>query len=240
MNTKKNLITAFTEMAPLYEEKVDGELQRFMGWSYEEFIHILLDHACVLEHDKVLDIATGTSLIPRTMVERGKQNGQIVGLDLTPAMLVKAKSITTATPKLQHIELTCGSALELPFRTSYFDVVTCGLASHHMHVRTFVDELFRVLRPGGTITVADVSAPAFWSKPLVVPIIRVAALVYFLPTEGFARALAEASALSNIYTATVWREVLAKAGFTSIQITVLSKTHFWSPIPLILQATKPK
>jgi hypothetical protein len=109
-----------------------------------------------------------------------------------------------------------------------------------MHVRTFVDELLRVLRPGGTITIADVSAPDFWSTPLVVPFIRVAALIYFLPTEGFARALAEAASLSNIYTASGWRDVLAEAGFTSIQITILSRSHYWSPIPLILQATKPK
>ena len=48
------IIDAFSEIAPRYEEVVDGELRRFWGWSYARFVDRLLELACVNPQDTVL------------------------------------------------------------------------------------------------------------------------------------------------------------------------------------------
>jgi demethylmenaquinone methyltransferase/2-methoxy-6-polyprenyl-1,4-benzoquinol methylase len=223
-------------MAPRYEQKVDSEIQRFWGWSYVEFIKQLLDLTSFSPADRILDLATGTSVIPRELVRRGKTFGQIVGLDLTPAMLLQGKDLIGNQDQQMPIHLTCGSAVKLPLCSGHFDVVTCGLASHHMDVPLFLGEVKRVLKPGGKLTVADVSASPAWRILFVVSLIRMAAFLYFLPKEGFSRALAEAESLSHIYTAEEWQLALSQAGFTYIQVNRLPTNHFWSPVPLIIQA----
>jgi ubiquinone/menaquinone biosynthesis C-methylase UbiE len=105
-----------------------------------------------------------------------------------------------------------------------------------MNVPVFLAEVKRVLKPGGRLTLADVSASPAWRILFVVSLIRMAAFLYFLPKEGLSRALAEAESLSHIYTAEEWHEALSQAGFVDIQVTRLPTNHFWSPVPLILQA----
>ncbi|MDD5369363.1 MAG: methyltransferase domain-containing protein [Anaerolineaceae bacterium] len=237
MHLKDTIVHAFTEMAPHYEQKVDGELQRFWGWSYSGFVNKLLDLTPFSPEDLILDIATGTCVIPRELIRRGKTSGQIVGLDLTPGMLLRGKHLIGNPDHSLPIRLTCGSAIELPLCNQHFDVVTCGLASHHMDVSHFLAEVKRVLKPGGSLTVADVGASRVWRNMFVVSLIRIAAFIYFLPVEGISRAFAEAESLSHIYTAEEWQAALLKAGFTEIHITRLPTNHFWSPVPLILHAT---
>ena len=48
----------------------------------------------------------------------------------------------------------------LPFPDCHFDLVTCRIAAHHFAgVPTFVAEVWRVLRKGGTLALVDNVAP---------------------------------------------------------------------------------
>jgi len=69
-------------------------------------------------------------------------------------------------------------------------------------------------------------------------LIRAATFLYFLPQQGFARARAEAAALSNVYTGKEWEQGLIKAGFSDITIRTLPTRYSWLPSPLIIQAKK--
>src|SRR5512146_137953 len=91
MNDKRFIVNAFSEIATRYEQVVDGELQRFWGWSYDGFIDNLLRCTPLRENDRVLDVASGTAVIPLKLEVAGKKQGQIIGLDLTYAMLQKGK-----------------------------------------------------------------------------------------------------------------------------------------------------
>lgn len=91
MKEQENVIEAFTELAPRYERVVDGELNRFWGWSYTEFVDRLIESTPIADGDTILDLATGTSVIPRRLVERVKKDLRIVGLDITARMLKRGK-----------------------------------------------------------------------------------------------------------------------------------------------------
>jgi len=239
MATKKTIVQAFTEMAPEYEQKVDGELHKFWGWSYAGFVDNLIQITPLRPGDRILDVATGTSVIPRELQYRGKSEGSIVGLDITLAMLNSGKQIMQSNGGMKDIHLACGSALSMPFRNDHFDVVLCGLASHHMDVTILLAEMNRVLKRGGHLTIADVGGSPAWRHPVIKNMIRMGTFLYFLPSEGPARARSESSALSNVRTVDEWGKALAQQGFGSIEITRLSTNHFWAPAPLVMRAKKP-
>ncbi len=193
MKNQHTVIEAFSEMAPEYERKVNNELQRFWGLSYYGFIDNLIDMTPLDDEDWILDVATGTSVIPMRLIERGKTKGKIFGVDITQAMLMGGKKKLELRGAKDLVRLTCGSALCMPFQSNRFDTILCGLASHHMDVDILLAEISRVLKPGGRLTIADVGGSPIWQYPVISTLIRTATYFYFLCTEGAARASSKSS-----------------------------------------------
>ena len=77
MKDKAYIIDAFSEMAPKYELVVDSELNRFWGWSYNGFVNLLLASTPVQQQDIILDVATGTGVIPYRLEKDGHPRNQI-------------------------------------------------------------------------------------------------------------------------------------------------------------------
>ena len=234
------VIEAFTEMAPRYVETVDRELRQFWGLSYEEFVEQLTEVASVNKGDVVLDVATGTALIPLNLVDKLGARGRVVGLDITPAMLRHGRKNVVATGSSSRIHLVCASAMAMPFVEGVFDVVICGLGMHHMDVPTVLSEMRRVLKDDGALFIAAVGARSFWKPLWVKAIIRSITWLYFVRTDNITRAWAEATSLSNIHAADDWRTILSDFGFTKIEITESSARHRWYPCALIMRAVAGK
>jgi SAM-dependent methyltransferase len=108
----------------------------------------LLDLGQVQSGDRVLDVACGTGIVSRHAVERVGPRGNVVGLDLAPAMIEVAKSVEPA------VDWRIGNAMELPFPNESFDVVLCqaGLMFFPDRVEA-VKEMKRVLRPNGRLAI---------------------------------------------------------------------------------------
>jgi ubiquinone/menaquinone biosynthesis C-methylase UbiE len=84
----------------------------------------------------VLDVGTGTGEGARAISERFP-DARIVGVDLSPAMLERARA------KVPVARFERADASALPFAAASFDLVT------HANMIPFFDEVARVLRPGG-------------------------------------------------------------------------------------------
>jgi ubiquinone/menaquinone biosynthesis C-methylase UbiE len=238
MKEQEVVIEAFSELAPRYEKVVDNELNRFWGWSYAGFVDRMIELTPISDDDIVLDLATGTSVIPRRLVERVKQAIRIVGLDITARMLKRGKEKIDQDQANKSIHLACGDAMIMPFSNESFNVVMCGLATHHMNVPRMLSEIRRVLKRGGRISLADAGGTRLWHIPLVKGLIRTGAFFYFLAIENFSRAWAEAAAVSNIRTAEDWNAILSEHGFIEITIVKLPSKRFWTPDPLVIEAAK--
>ena len=238
MADKEHIIETFTELAPRYEEVVNAELNRFWGWSYAGFVDQLIRMTPVAERGRMLDLATGTGAIPIKALAEGFSTKPIHGLDITRSMLVRAKKKMIAGKLQDKVELVCASAMEIPYASESFDLVTCALATHHMDVRLLLSETWRILCKGGTLSFADVGGSNLWKLPIVKFFLRIAAFVYFLIKENRSRAWAEAEAVSNVRSSEEWGELLTRAGFQNIKITRLKSKHRWIPEPLVIQAIK--
>ena len=157
-----NIIQTFTEMAPNYEEIVNSELNRFWGVSYHEFINMLIELTPIRNGAKILDIATGTGVIPIKIINKFGSNHQIHGLDITHSMLINAHQNLEEKDLSNSANFTCASAMEIPYSQKSFDLVFCGLATHHMNVDTLLKEVYRILRDGGNLSFADVGSSKIW------------------------------------------------------------------------------
>lgn len=230
------VIEAFTELAPRYVEAVDRELRQFWGVSYEGFVEQLIEAASVNEGDVVLDVATGTALIPLKLVDKVGDRGRVVGLDITPAMLKHGQKNVEATGSASRINLVCASAMAMPLVEGVFDAVICGLGTHHMNVPQMLSEMRRVLKTGGRLIMADVGASAFWRSSWGIALLKALLAVYRLTHRSSARAQAEVDAFPNVRTADEWRTILSDLGFTKIEITESPARRRWYPCALIMQA----
>lgn len=238
MNEKKLIIDTFEELSPRYEEVVDAELNLFWGWRYSQFVETLLKMTPIHEEDRVLDIATGTGVIPTKISNENGAVRSLHGLDITYGMLRRAKAKFAEAQVQREIRLSCASAMEMPYAHRSFDLVFCGLATHHMSVPKLLSEMYRILGDEGRIAVADVGGSPLWKIPGVKMLLRIGAFAYFYFQENKDRAWAEASAISNIRTKEEWHALLLEAGFEQISITKLKSKYRWIPDPLVLHAKK--
>jgi ubiquinone/menaquinone biosynthesis C-methylase UbiE len=98
----------------------------------------------------VLDVATGTGRLPRALLRQPPFEGRVIGLDLSRRMLAEAVERTAQfADRLTYI---WQDARNLPFNDDTFDAVTCLEALEFTpDPRQVLEELVRVLRPGGVL-----------------------------------------------------------------------------------------
>ena len=237
MKEKQAVKETFNELSSHYEDAINWELDKFWGWSYQRFLDELVIRTPIKKGQKILDIATGTSVIPRKIAAENTSGIHITGLDITESMLRQGKKEIYKEEKQGLISLVCADAMALPFSGQSFDVVLSGLASHHMDIPLMLSEKRRVLKPRGLLSFIDVGMSPFWELPIIRSITRVIVFIYFLLQKNPARAWAESTAISNTRTPEGWHDELIKAGFEDIKITKLSSKYRWVPEPLTIQAT---
>jgi ubiquinone/menaquinone biosynthesis C-methylase UbiE len=107
--------------------------------------------------ERVLDIGCGTGYLSRRAAAAAGPDGQIVGIDPSAAVVEYARSVSPAQC-LFHI----AEGHRVPEPDESFDVAVSSLAIHHIDPGQRADtfaEIFRLLRPGGRLFVADFRPP---------------------------------------------------------------------------------
>ena len=107
------------------------------------------------EGDDVLDVGCGAGVDTLFSAMMTGASGKVVGIDLTPAMLQRAKKNLSKTD-LKNVRFEEGSVENLPFTDEDFDAVTSNGALNLVpdKAKAF-GEIYRVLKPGGRLMVAD-------------------------------------------------------------------------------------
>jgi SAM-dependent methyltransferase len=103
--------------------------------------------------DTVLDVACGPGNFTREFARAVGEQGLAVGIDASATMLARGVAEMRAS-RPTNLVLIRGNAVVLPFRDAVFDGVSC-FAALHLFSDPFValDEMRRVLRPGGRVAI---------------------------------------------------------------------------------------
>jgi ubiquinone/menaquinone biosynthesis C-methylase UbiE len=117
---------------------------------------MIADELQLRRGDRVLDVGCGPGRLAMVFAERVAPDGSVDGIDASPQMINRA--ITQARKRGVSANFRLAYAQQLPFPDATFDALSCTLALHHVaeddHL-TAVKEMYRVLKPGGRILIAE-------------------------------------------------------------------------------------
>ena len=134
-------VTAFTGKIP---DNYDRYLRPLF---FEPYAEDLVARVPVHDGMRILEVACGTGIVTRRLVEKLGGRGTIIATDLNEAMFAHARK---GLPRRGDATWRHADGTSLPFETRSFDIVVCQFG-----VMFFSDkaagarEAFRVLRPGG-------------------------------------------------------------------------------------------
>jgi SAM-dependent methyltransferase len=162
--------------------------------------------ASLKEGETVLDLGSGAGFDSFLASNKVGQNGKIIGVDMTPEMIDKARA-NAEKGGYTNVEFRLGEIENMPTADNSIDIIisNCVINLSPDKQRVF-NEAFRVLKPGGRLMVSDIvllkELPDF---------IRQSAAAYIGCVSG--------ALLKNDYL-----EAIQKAGFQEVK--VLDETFF--------------
>jgi len=171
---------------------------------------------------EVLDLCAGTGDLALEGVRQ--ERGRVwIAADFCPEMLRGSRTKRGAA----SLELAAADALALPFRDRSVDAVTVGFGVRNFaDVRRGLDEITRVLRPGGQLLVLEffrddpagrgerrgVAGPVRWLLENVVPLVG-----RLVGRDGSAYAYLPGS-MGEFLTTTEFADLLAERGFREVAV----------------------
>ena len=122
--------------------------------------------AAIRPGEAVLDVGSGAGLDAILAAVRSGPTGSVIGVDMNPAMLDKARE--HAGEAGVSVELRQGTMERLPVEDGSVDVVLSnGVINLSFRKRRVAEELFRVLKPGGRLSITDIVTAKQLSESIV-------------------------------------------------------------------------
>jgi len=120
--------------------------------------------ACL--HDRparILDICCGTGDLAITIARMAPYIPEIIGTDYSQPMLEIAETKASSF-KTQNIRFINSDVARLPFADNYFDCIGISFAFRNLTYKnpltpTYMNEILRVLKPGGRFVIVESSQP---------------------------------------------------------------------------------
>lgn len=146
---KSRVKNLFDSSAPHYDWITDVMSFGSGRWYREQ----ALIRAGCKSGQSVIDVGAGTGVVSWLEQKLVGNEGLVIALDPSKGMLTEAKKLG-----VQHATQGFGEAL--PFRDDGFDLLTMGYALRHVaDLREAFSEYLRVLKPGGTVLLLEISRP---------------------------------------------------------------------------------
>jgi demethylmenaquinone methyltransferase/2-methoxy-6-polyprenyl-1,4-benzoquinol methylase len=152
----------FTRIAPRYDflnHVLSLEMDRLWRARTARILRPILGK----EDARILDLCCGTGDLSFALQRQAK--GRVWGADFAHSMLVRAKQKgqleAGPMPATWRIPFVEADALSMPFADHSFDLVTTAFGFRNLaNYQTALREIFRLLKPGGTVAILEFTEPA--------------------------------------------------------------------------------
>lgn len=187
---------------------------------------LLVAKAALRQGERVLDVACGTGVVTRLAAEQVGTGGHVVGVDLNPGMLARARA--SSLPEGTAVEWREGDAGALPFSAASFDAVFCQLGLQYFPDRQqAAREMHRILKPGGRLVVL------VWRALAHSPGFATLAAALERHVSAAAAAVMRAPFVFGDTTDEL-RRLLTQAGFRTVRLSAdVRMVRFASPAALV-------
>ncbi|TPF87488.1 methyltransferase [Bifidobacterium sp. UTCIF-37] len=127
--------------------RVSADYAKYRDIYPPEFYRMILDRGLCRDGQHVLDLGTGTGVLPRNMARYG---ATWVGTDISAEQIGQARRLSAG---MDGIEYRVSSAEDVDFPDASFDVVTACQCFWYFDHETVCNKLHRLLKPGGRLLV---------------------------------------------------------------------------------------
>lgn len=215
-----------TTMTKDWDRHVPDAEQIARGTGFQHLRDRILELAAPQRTDVVVDVGCGTGLLALELADRVER---VWAIDISPSM-IDYLSTKAASADLDNIDGAVASAVSLPLVDACADIVVSNYCFHHLDdagKRRALDEAMRVLRPGGRLVFGDMMFDLDPADPRNRAVVadKVRAMLRKGPA-GVLRLTKNAIRLASgrwehPARADWWHRIMAEAGFTDIDVTVL-------------------
>lgn len=116
--------------------------------------------------ETVVDLGSGAGLDAIIASWSAGASGKVIGVDLNPSMCLKAQAHAAATGT--KMECRQGRMEQIPLPDASADVVISnGVINLSFRKRKVIEELFRVIKPGGRLSITDIVSAKQLSQSIV-------------------------------------------------------------------------
>jgi demethylmenaquinone methyltransferase/2-methoxy-6-polyprenyl-1,4-benzoquinol methylase len=131
-----------------------------IGVFERKYAEMALERLSVQEGETVLEIGFGTGHCLKRIAESVGETGKAYGVDISSGMLEVTRRRLEKAKLIDRVELYRGDAASLPYDDSTFDAVFLSYTLELFdtpEIPRLLDEVKRVLKPGGRLGVASLS-----------------------------------------------------------------------------------
>jgi SAM-dependent methyltransferase len=120
------------------------------------FGRLATEVAALAPQARVLEVGSGPGRLAARLAELAP-GVQVTGVDISPEMVERASSLAANSGVADRVEYRVGDVASLPFADASFDAVVSTFSLHHWQSPAKgLEEIYRVLRPGGVARIYDV------------------------------------------------------------------------------------
>ena len=197
-----------------------------------DFVDKMLEWSeCPPEPARVLDVGCGIGGTSRHLAKSLGPNSKVQGITLSPNQVKRATELA-AEQNLPNASFQVMNALAMDFPDDTFDLVwACESGEHMPDKKKYVEEMVRVLKPGGRLVIATwcqrSTPPAFTDEDLVNLdyLYKEWAHPYFISIEDYASLVDGTTSMKEVDTDDWTRQTIA-----SWRHSVWAGV--WDPIPV--------
>ena len=154
----------------------------------------------------VLDLGSGGGIDCFLAADRVGSDGRVIGVDMTPEMVARARGLARSSGR-KNVEFRLGEIEHLPLADGSVDVVLSNCVINLApDQREVYRDAFRVLRPGGRLSISDVIA----TRPI--------------PPEAREDADRWTSCSAGAISRDELVEILGATGFVDVEVSVSGPT----------------